>query len=79
MRILDTEQRFVKAAERDRAERDLRERVVDLFEGDVLVAEDVAHVHPVVMPADAAVATHAPDLAVRGVHERCEPRRVRAR
>src|SRR5678815_4940179 len=65
--------------ERDRPEGDLPERVVDLLERDVLLGEHVAHVHPVVVPADAAVPAHAPHLAVGGVLERREAGGIRAR
>ena len=77
--IFDPEQRFVKSPERNRPERDLPQRVVDLLERDVLVAEHVAHGDPVIVSADAAVPAHAPDLAVRGVLERREARGVRPR
>jgi hypothetical protein len=77
--IFDPQERFVKSAERNRAERHLPQRVIDLFERDVLLAEHVAHVHPVVVPADAAVAADASHLAVRRILERHEARRVRAR
>ncbi|MGH7965566.1 MAG: hypothetical protein ACRERD_27765 [Candidatus Binatia bacterium] len=44
--------------------------VVDFLEPDILPAEDVAHVDPACLPADAAVGTDQPDLDVVGVLER---------
>ena len=70
---------LVKAAERHGPERDLPQRVVDLLERDVLLAQHMGDVHPVIVPADAAVATDAPHLAMRWILERREARRIRAR
>jgi len=47
--VLDPQQRLVKPPERDGPEGDLPQRVVDRLERDVLLAEHVAHVHPVLV------------------------------
>ena len=77
--VLDGEEPLVEPAQHDGPEGDLPQPVVDLVEGDVLLGEHVAHVDPVVLPADAAVATDAPHRALRGVLERGQVPRTRAR
>ena len=74
--VFDPQSVLVKAPERDGAEGDLPQRVVDLFERDVLLAEHVADVDPVIVPPDAAVATDASHLVVRRRLERSEARRL---
>jgi hypothetical protein len=60
---------FMEATEFDGSEIDFPEAVVDLFEADVLLSEEMADVDPAGVPTDAAVATDAADLEVSGVLE----------
>ena len=48
--------------------------IVDFLEPNIFSAEDVAHVDPMGLPADAAVGAHEADLKVVGVLERGEAR-----
>ncbi len=67
----------MEPSELDRAKVQIPLAVVDLGEADEFTAEHVAHVDPVLVPADPAVATHAPDLEMGWVLERRQPARVR--
>lgn len=66
----------MEATEEQLAEVHGPESVIDFIERDVFAAEDVTDIHPVVVPADAAVVAHAADFALRGIRERGEARRV---
>ncbi len=79
MRVSDAECALVEAPEHEWSECDRPDPIVDFLEGDVLFGQHVADVHPVIVPPDAAVATHPAHFAVRGILERGESRRVRTR
>ncbi len=70
VRVGDLERAFVEAAEHEWPERHVPYASVDLLEADVLLTEHVAHVHPRVVPAHAAVAAHTAHLPVGRVLER---------
>ncbi len=67
--VFDLSLLFMEATEFDGSEIDFPEAVIDLFEADVLLCQQMADVDPVRVPADAAVATDAADLEVSGVLE----------
>ena len=69
-RIFDPAVSFVKAAQAERAEVHVPQSIVDLVQADVFAREDVAHVDPCVMPANAAVVADAPHFVVGGILER---------
>lgn len=47
--------------------------VVDLVQADILAAEHVTHVDPVMVPADPAVEADEADLAVTGIFQDWQP------
>jgi len=61
---------FHEPAEPDRTEVHVPEVIVNRFEADVLLHEQVADADPAFVPADAAVATDVPYLEVAGIRER---------
>ena len=69
----------MEAAQPERAEVDVPFAVIDLDQADVLLAQGLADVDPLLVPADPAVATHATDLVVAGILERGQARGVRPR
>ena len=77
--VLDAEKPFVQPPELDGTKVQVPLAVVDFGEADVLAAEHVAHVHPVLVPADAPIGAHPPHLVVGGVLERRQPVRIRPR
>lgn len=78
-RILDLEGAFMESAEAKRAEVDIPLRVIDLDEADVFAPERLTDVDPLLVPADPAIVTDAPDFIVAGVLERGKARGVRPR
>lgn len=58
---------FDETSEPDGTEIDVEQAVVNWLEADGLFGEQVADIDPVVEPADAAVATHTPNLEVLGI------------
>ena len=71
--ILNREGAFVEAAQAQRAEVDVPFAVVDLHEPNILAAEGLTDIDPLLVPADAAVVAHAAQLVVRRVLERGQP------
>jgi hypothetical protein len=71
-RILDQESALVESTQTERAEVDLPLAVIDLDESDELLAQGLADVDPLLVPADAAVAAHPADLVVAGILQRRE-------
>jgi hypothetical protein len=59
-----------ESAARCGASLDVPFAVVDLDEPDVLLAQGLADVHPLLVPADSAVAADAADLVVAGILQR---------
>lgn len=77
--VLEQQGAFVEPAEAERAEVDIPLGIIHLDEADVLAAEGLTDIHPVAVPADAAVVADAADLVVARVLERGEAARVRPR
>lgn len=73
MGVLNSEEWFVKAPDDDGTQVNVPQTVGCLLERDVVFGEHVSDVHPVVVPADAAVVTDTSDLPVRGMLERWTP------
>src|ERR1700759_5454372 len=69
----------MEPTEQQAAEGNGPETVVDLVEGDILAVQHVTDIHPVIVPANAAVTTHATNFALRGILERGQSSRIRAR
>jgi hypothetical protein len=63
----------VEAPQFQRAKVQIPLVVVDLVQADILAAEDVTHVHPVMVPADPAVAADESDLEVPGIFQGWQP------
>jgi len=78
-RVLDEEGALVESAQAERAEVDIPFAVVDLDEPDVFLAQGLADIDPLLVPADAAVATDAADLVVAGILQRGEAGGIRSR
>ena len=57
----------MESAQAERAEVPVPFAVSDLDQPDVLLAERLADIDPLLVPANAPVATHAPDLRVARV------------
>jgi hypothetical protein len=62
----------MESAQAERSEVDVPFASVDLDESDVLLAQGLADVDPLLVPADPAVAADAADLVVARVPERGE-------
>ncbi|MBI4521180.1 MAG: hypothetical protein HY701_10105 [Gemmatimonadetes bacterium] len=77
--IDDTQLPFFKPAEDDGPEVDDPAAIVDLFESDGLLREQVTDGHAFVSPADPAVVAAEADFVVRRVHERRQASGKRAR
>ncbi len=60
--VFNGQSTFVKAPKIERAKVHGPDAVVDFFEADVLIREDVTDVYPVGVPANAPVTTDAPDF-----------------
>ena len=69
----------MKAAESERAEVHIPFAIVDLDEPNILATEGLTNVDPLLVPADPAIVTDAPDFIVAGVLERGKARGVRPR
>lgn len=67
----------MKSPQRDGAEAYLPKAVVDLLKGDVLLAEHVTDVHPVIVPANSPVHADATHFTVARILERNESRWIR--
>ena len=67
--ILDQAGALMEAAQAERAEVDIPFAIVDLDQADELLPEGLAHVDPVLVPPDPALAAHATDLVVAGILE----------
>jgi len=61
------------------AEVEIPEPIIDLFEADVLFAENMTDVDPGTVPTDAAVTADEPDFEVAGIIDRRDPSRERSR
>jgi hypothetical protein len=62
----------MESAQAERAEVDVPFAVIDLYQANLLVAQGLTDVYPVLVPADPAVATHPADLVVAGILQRGE-------
>ena len=75
--IFDAEDAFVHPSERERSEVYVPEPLADFFEPDVFARQRVGDADPLLLPANAAVATDEPDFEVSGVFEgRESPRQL---
>ena len=72
-RILDPEGAFVESTQAQGAEVDVPLTVVDLDQAEVLLVQGLAHVDPLLVPANPAVAAHSPHFAVAGILQRGQP------
>ena len=70
---------FVKAAEPHRSEIHIPQPVINFFEANLELGEQVAHIHPARVPPDAAIATDQPTLVVPWIDERLQCRAVGTR
>src|SRR5262245_11514177 len=77
--VLNSHASLVQAAKLQRSEVDVPDPVVDLLQSYVLADADDRHVHPVTVPANAAVGTDIPNLEAIRVLERRQPVRHRPR
>ncbi len=64
------------AAQSQRAEVDVPFTVVDLDESDVLLAQGLAHIDPLLVPADPTIAADAADLVMAGILQRGDAGRM---
>ena len=62
----------MESAQAERAEVDIPFAVVDLDEPDGFLAQGLADIDPLLVPADPAVAAHPADLVVAGILQRGE-------
>ena len=69
----------MESAQAERAEVEVPFAVVDLDESDILLAQGLVDVDPLLVPADAPVAADAADLVVAGILERREASRIGSR
>ena len=69
----------MKAAKPKRTEVHIPFTIVDLDEPNIFPAEGLTDVDPLLVPADPAIVTDAPDFIVAGVLERGKARGVRPR
>ncbi len=70
--VFNTKDAFVHPAEFHRSKVYVPQAVVDFVQADVLASERVRDADPLVLPANAAVATDETDLEVAGVLDGCE-------
>ena len=78
-RILDLESALMKAAEPERAEVDLPFPIVDLDEPNILAAQRLTDVDPLLVPANATIGPDAPDFIMARILKRGKARRVWSR
>src|SRR6185369_13269206 len=76
-RVFDSHLLLDEASEFDRAKVDVPYPVVNLFEADVLAGAGDRDVHPIAVPADAAVVAHIARLEVRWIFQTRQFLRVR--
>ena len=69
MRPVDPVMSLIEAAQQEGAGGDGPDAVGHFLEADILLGQDMAHVHPAAVPADAAVDAHVAGLVVPGVLE----------
>ena len=69
----------MESAQAERTEVDIPFAVVDLDEPDGFLAQGLADVDPLLVPADAAVAAHPADLVVTGILQGREAGRIEPR
>ena len=78
-RIFNQQGALMESAQADGAEVHVPFAVIDLHQADVFLAQGLADVDPLLVPADPAIVTDAPDFIVAGVLERGKARGVRPR
>lgn len=66
----------MESAQAKRAEVDVPFAVIDLDEPDILLAQGLADVDPLLVPADPAVAADAADLVMTGILQRGQAGRI---
>ncbi len=67
---------FVEPPQAERSEVEIPFAIIDLGEADVLLAQGLTDIDPLLVPADAAVAADAAHFRMAGVLERREPARI---
>ena len=76
VRPVDVAITFIKASEQERSKVYVPDAIVDLFEPDILLDEDVRQTEPALTEADAAVATDVVDAEVARILDGGESRRI---
>jgi len=74
--VHDAAGRQMEASQPDRPEVDLPQPIIHCLETHVLFRQQVAHVDPLMVPANAAVPAHPADLEVTRILERRKPARI---